>query len=143
VFDVIRTVKDGGSARDTHKKGTAFCNPFWSSKGVNPTEIHRRMKPQYGDACVSYADHPSRPHTAYTPERTEPAEQVIRETRENRRVTTDEVAVELGITHGSAHHIMHDVLQYHKVCARWVPKQLTPDLKERRKELVTSGAQSD
>jgi len=60
-------------------------------------------------------------------------EQVI---RKNRRVTTDEVAVELGISHDSAHHIMHDVLQYHEVCARWVPKQLTLDLKERCKELL-------
>jgi hypothetical protein len=61
------------------------------------------------------------------------AEQVI---RENRRATTDGIAVELGISHGSAYHIMHDVIQYHKVCARWVPKQLTLDLKERRKELL-------
>jgi hypothetical protein len=110
------------------------------------------MKSQHGDAClplqqvyewdrkfenwasrVSDAYYPSRPHTAYTPERMELVEQVI---RENRRVTTDEVAVELGISHGSAHHITHDVLQYHKVCARWVPKQLTPDLKERHKELL-------
>jgi hypothetical protein len=45
------------------------------------------------------------------------------------------VAVERHISHGSDHHIMHDVLQYHKMSARWVPKQLTPDLKERRKEL--------
>jgi len=26
---------------------------FLSSKGVKPTEIHRRMKVQYGDACLS------------------------------------------------------------------------------------------
>lgn len=108
------------------------------------------MKPQYGGACLplqqvyewdrkfenwasrlSDADHPSRPHTAYTPARMELVEQVI---RKNRRVTTDELAMELGISHGSAHHIMHDVLQYHEVWARWVPKQLSPDLKERRKE---------
>jgi hypothetical protein len=63
-------------------------------------------------------------------------EQVILQNRENRRVATDKVAVELGISRGSAHHIMHDVLQYHKMYAKWVPKQLTPDLKERRKELL-------
>ena len=33
---------------------------------------------------------------------------------------------------GSAHHIVHDVLQFHKVSARWVPLQLTAELKERR-----------
>jgi len=35
-------------------------------------------------------------------------------------------------SHGSAHHIVHDVLQFHKVSARWVPRQLTAKLKERR-----------
>lgn len=50
----------------------------------------------------------------------------------NRRVTIDEVAEELYISHGSAHHIIHDILQYHKVSSSWVPKQLTPDFKERR-----------
>jgi hypothetical protein len=43
----------------------------------------------------------------------------------------DEVAAMLGISHGSAHHIIHDVLQFHKVSARWVPRQLTLELKER------------
>ena len=88
---------------------------------------------QYGDAClllqqvnewdrklkngvssVADADRPGRPHTAYTPARVEQLKQV---TQENRRVTTDEVALECGIGHGCAHHIMHDVLQCHTVCA--------------------------
>jgi hypothetical protein len=50
--------------------------------------------------------------------------------RENRRITTDEVALGLGISHGFACHIMHDVLQYHKVCTQWVSGQLIPELKE-------------
>jgi len=33
---------------------------------------------------------------------------------------------------GSAEHIVHDVLQFLKVSARWVPLQLTAELKERR-----------
>ena len=67
-----------------------------------------------GVSSVADADRPGRPHTAYTPVRVVHLKRV---TRENRRVTTDEVNVELGIGHGCAHHIMHDVLQYHKVCA--------------------------
>ena len=35
------------------------------------------------------------------------------------------------MSHGSAHHIVHDVLQFHKVSARWVPSQLNAELKER------------
>jgi len=38
----------------------------------------------------------------------------------------------LDISVGSAHHIIHDELKFRKVCARWVPKRLTPEMKERR-----------
>ena len=42
----------------------------------------------------------------------------------DRRVTIDEVAYILQISHGSAYEMMHNKLGFHKVCARWVPKQL-------------------
>ena len=35
------------------------------------------------------------------------------------------------MSHRSAHHIIHDVLQFHKVSARFMPCQLTAELKER------------
>ena len=44
----------------------------------------------------------------------------------------NEIAAHLDMSHGSAHCIVHDVLQFHKVSARWVPRQLTAELKERR-----------
>jgi len=47
-------------------------------------------------------------------------------------VTQNDIAACLKISHGSAHHIVHYVLQFHKVSARWVPRQLTPELRERR-----------
>jgi len=52
--------------------------------------------------------------------------------KENRRVTVHEIAARLDMSHGTAHHNLHDVLQFHKVYARWVPRQLTAELKERR-----------
>ena len=51
--------------------------------------------------------------------------------KENRRVTVHEIAAHLDMSHGSAHHIAHYVLQSHKVSARRVPRQLTAELKER------------
>jgi hypothetical protein len=45
---------------------------------------------------------------------------------ENPRMTVNDIAALLGISHGSAHHIIHDVLQFHKVSAKWAPWQLTP-----------------
>ena len=37
----------------------------------------------------------------------------------------DEGAQVLQISHGSAYEMMHNKLRFHKVCVRWVPKQLT------------------
>ena len=64
-----------------------------------------------------------------TPEAIAAVEAIV---KENRRVTVHEVAADLVMSHGSAHHIVHDVLQFHKVSARRVPRQLTAELKERR-----------
>jgi len=52
--------------------------------------------------------------------------------KENRHVTVHEIAAHLDMSHGSAHHIVHDVLQFHKVPASWVRRQLTAELKEQR-----------
>ena len=53
----------------------------------------------------------------------------------NRRVTIDEVANHLKISHGSAYEIIHNRLGFHKVCARWVPKQLTVLHKQTRLDI--------
>jgi len=52
--------------------------------------------------------------------------------KENRRVTVNEIAAHVDMSHGSIHHIVHDVLKFTKVSARWVLRQLTAELKERR-----------
>jgi DNA-binding IclR family transcriptional regulator len=48
-----------------------------------------------------------------TPEATAAIEAIV---KENRRVqvTVNEIAAHLDMSHGSAHHIVHDVLQFHK-----------------------------
>ena len=43
----------------------------------------------------------------------------------DRWVTIDEVSYVLQISHGSVYELMHNKLGFHKVCARWVSKQLT------------------
>jgi len=62
-----------------------------------------------------------------TPEAIAAVEAIV---KENCCVTVHEIAACLDMSHGSAHHIFHDVLQFHKVSARWVPHQLTAELKE-------------
>ena len=44
--------------------------------------------------------------------------------REDRRVTIDEIANEVGISHGSAFSILSEDLRLSKLSARWVPKAL-------------------
>ena len=130
-----------------HHRRTVFCHPFLTSEGVKPIEIHRRMKVQYGDACLSLqlvyewtrkfmngissvTDSP-RPGQAYRLLTLEAIAAVEAIVKENRRVTVNEIAAHLDMSPGSAHHIFHDVLQFHKMSARWVPRQLTAELKER------------
>jgi len=101
---------------------------FLSSEGVKSIEIHRRMKVQYGDACLSLqqmykwtrkfmngissvtdSPRPGQAHPVVTPEAIAAVETIV---KENRRVTVNEIAVHLDISHGSAHHIVRDVLQF-------------------------------
>ncbi|XP_029640514.2 uncharacterized protein LOC115215491 [Octopus sinensis] len=49
-----------------------------------------------------------------------------------RRHIIDEVARSLQISHGSANQIIHDELGFHKVCARWVPRELSEEYKRKR-----------
>jgi hypothetical protein len=45
-------------------------------------------------------------------------------TRADRRITIGSVATALGCSHGLAYSIMHDHLEFRKVCARWVQREL-------------------
>jgi uncharacterized protein YfbU (UPF0304 family) len=64
-----------------------------------------------------------------TPEAIVAVENIV---KDNHQVTVHEIAAHLDTIHESAHHIIHDVLQFHKVSTSWVPSQLTAELKERR-----------
>jgi hypothetical protein len=46
-----------------------------------------------------------------TPEATATVEAIV---KENCRVTVKEIAAHLDMSHGAAHHNIHDVLQFHK-----------------------------
>jgi len=105
-----------------HQRRTAFCHPFFYSEGVKPIEIHRRMKVQYGDACLSLqqeykwtrkfmngissvtdSPRPGQAHRVVAPEAIAAVEAIV---KGNRRVTVNEIAAHLDMSHGSAHHIV-------------------------------------
>jgi hypothetical protein len=48
---------------------------------------------------------------------------------QNRRVTADKIAKQLNIRIGFAYSVVHNNLQFHKMCARWVPRELTDERK--------------
>ncbi|GBO37355.1 hypothetical protein AVEN_15797-1, partial [Araneus ventricosus] len=52
--------------------------------------------------------------------------------RQKRQITTREIPVELSISKGTVHHIIHKKLGYGKVCAQWVPKHLSENQKSTR-----------
>ena len=47
----------------------------------------------------------------------------------DRRVTIEEITLQLGISQGTAYSLAHDILGFHKVAARWVPRHLTEEHK--------------
>ncbi|GFR18113.1 histone-lysine N-methyltransferase SETMAR [Trichonephila clavata] len=84
---------------------------------------------QCGRQQVQDRPRAGRTHTATTDANVGKVDGMI---RANRRITIDEVAEELGISHGRAQNIIHDILRYRKVSARWVPRQLTSTHQEQR-----------
>jgi hypothetical protein len=100
------------------------------SEGVEPIEIRRRMKVHYGDSCqpvqqvyqwtkefmngisyVTVSPRPGQTRRVVTPEGIAAVEAIV---KENRHVTVNEIAAHLAMSHGSAHCIVHDVMQFHK-----------------------------
>ena len=68
------------------------------------------------------AERSGRPATTTTTRNEERSLELI---RENRRITFGDVAGRLNVSDGSAYSLIHDSLKFSKVCARWVPKELT------------------
>ena len=69
-----------------------------------------------------------RPLSALTPENKQKADEII---HANRPVTIGELSIDLDISVGSAQSILKS-LDYRKVCAKWVPKNLTEKHKRDR-----------
>lgn len=108
------------------------------SKGMKLIEIHRQINVEYGESCLStqhvnessmklqniwvlrHCSRPGQEHRVVSPEYNNTP--IVRE----RHCDTS------WHCQGSAHLIVHVVLQYHKVSERWVPQYLTPGLKQRR-----------
>jgi len=129
----------------TKEEQRSVIHFLWA--GVPEAQIHLSTCAQYGDkvlsrrivyewiemfenGCTSVTDaeRSGRPATATT---TRNEERTIELIRENRRITVEEVARRLNVSVGSAYSLIHDSLKFSKVCARWVPKELTEEHKRK------------
>jgi len=98
------------------KKNSVLSSVFLSSEGVKPIEINRPMKVQYGDACLSLqqmyewtrkfmngissvtdSPRPGQAHRVVTPEGNAAVGAIV---KENGRVTMNEIAAHLDMSHG-------------------------------------------
>ena len=61
-----------------------------------------------GISSVTYSPRPDQAHPVVTPEAIVAVEAIV---KGNRRGTVNEIAANLDMSHGSAHHIVSDVLQ--------------------------------
>jgi len=75
---------------------------------------------------VMDAERSGRPSTTTTDEKLEEARAII---LTDRRVTIEEIALQLGISQGTAYSLVHDILGFHIVAARGVPIHLTEEHK--------------
>ena len=121
---------------------------FLLAESVKSCEILSRMQRQYGPSCVSRANfykwvqafkdgresitddlRSGRLVAVSTPETVQAVENLI---KSDRRVTLDEIATKLDISHGTVNAIVREKLHSSKVSCCWVPKMLTDDHKMQR-----------
>ncbi|GBM17335.1 hypothetical protein AVEN_13222-1 [Araneus ventricosus] len=105
------------------------------------SQIYSRMKAVYGEQCLArrtifrwcqryeagrlnIKDLP-RPGQEHVVTNSATISAVDEQICQNRRIIAREIAVELSISKGAVHHIIHKKLGYGKVCAQWVPKHLS------------------
>ena len=121
---------------------------FLIAESVPSTEIYDRLLQVFRDNCLGRTQvfewakrfregrcdvlddpRPGRPLTATDPATVIRVEELV---REDRRMTIEQIADVVDVSTGAVHQILHESLNMRKVCARWVPKMLTPEQKQAR-----------
>jgi len=122
---------------------------FLHSEGARGSEIYERLVAVYGDSAVSQktvyrwleeiangtfqVTHrlgAGRPSTSVNNDIIRIVDGMV---TEDPRTTYAEIEEWLGIAAPQVHRILHEFLGYSKICARWVPKLLTTEMRSRRK----------
>ncbi|GBM64507.1 hypothetical protein AVEN_215880-1 [Araneus ventricosus] len=85
-----------------------------------------RQRYDAGHVNIKYLPCPGQVHVVTNSAKISAVNELI---RQNRRISTRQIAVELSISKGTVHHIIHKKLGYGKVCAQRVPKHLSENRK--------------
>ena len=88
-----------------------------------------------GWTSVMDAERSGRPSTSKADEKLEEARAII---LTDRRVIIEEITIQVGISQGTAYSLVHDILGFHKVAARWVPRHLTEEYKRNCQHICSS-----
>ncbi|UYV71886.1 hypothetical protein LAZ67_9000881 [Cordylochernes scorpioides] len=139
-----RCHRNGGST-NLHQvlceKRIQGCRNFWMLQTAYGDAVMSRRRvfewyKRFKEGREETADNErsGRPSTSTTPEK---VEKVLELVREDRRITVREVAEEAGISFGSTQLIIKDILGVRKLNAVLVPKDLTFDQKNARKETAS------
>ena len=125
-------VLEGQSSKQVEERLTSV----YGQSSPSSSTIKRWVK-EFQRGRESLEDDPrsGRPTTSTSPENIEKVHKLV---IENRRNSLYELEEATGISYGSIHNILHDELHMSKVCARWVPKMLSDDMKQSR--VTISGA---
>lgn len=123
---------------------------FCFKLGHSATETFQKLQQAYGDSVLSRAqvfrwfkefsegreaieDEPrsGRPSTAKTDENVIKVRDLV---RSDRRLTVRMIGEQLGLTHTTVHQILTNDLEMRKICAKMVPKILSQDQKDNRRD---------
>jgi [histone H3]-lysine36 N-dimethyltransferase SETMAR len=109
----------------------ALIQQAYGVEADKPATVKKWHK-QFREGRQSVADAPrtGRPVTASTDENVETIRDIL---LDDRRTTLRHISAVVGISLERADHIVTNVLQMRRVCARWVPRALTDDHKRQRR----------
>ncbi|XP_015913054.2 histone-lysine N-methyltransferase SETMAR-like [Parasteatoda tepidariorum] len=108
---------------------TVYGGKYVSNKSVRKWSARFRA----GRESVGDDPRPGQANTVITSDLINKVDDLV---RSDRRLTLRMLAVKVDVSYGTVWTIVHDRLRYRKVCAAWVPKQLTDQHKELRMGLA-------
>ena len=118
---------------DTQVETIRKIQQAFGNEALSPTQIKQWFK-HFKDGCASVESdpHSGRPCTS---QKEEVMDHVCEKVLQDGCLTVQEIVAEVGISTGSVHSILTEDLNLQRVSAKFVPKLLTEQQKELRKEI--------